>query len=128
MEVAKLILDYVSVLIWPVALLTIILWFRVPLGRVVERILSRSERIELEVGGQRLSIILGKEAVARREQAAAFVKGLDPPDQDKLATELGVPTGPGAVVNILTAISRAGTTKDFNVIAQQINVLFDKEI
>ncbi len=64
----------------------------------------------------------------RRKQAATFVKTLDQADLDILATALGEETGADALVAILTAISRASTAKGFDVIAQQINVLFDKGI
>ena len=87
MELAKLILNYAMVLVWPVTLLTIILWFRAPLGRVVERVLSRSEHIELEVGGQRLSIVLAKDAVREAIETAVSESGVeqDPKKLDEIA-------------------------------------------
>ena len=64
---------------------------------------------------------------ARREQAAAFVKRLGPADQDRLATELGVPTGTGALVNILRVISAAETDEAFNGFAEKLKELFNQE-
>ncbi len=71
---------------------------------------------------------VSKELQIRRKEAASFVKTLDPAELDTLATALGEQTGADALVAILTAISRASTVNDFDVIAQQINVLFDKGI
>jgi len=71
---------------------------------------------------------VAEELQIRRKAAAAFVKTLDPTELDTLATALGKTTGADALVAILTAISRASTAKAFDVIAQQINLLFDKGI
>ena len=71
---------------------------------------------------------VSKELQIRRRQAANFVKTLDQAKLDSLAVALGAKTGDEALVAILRAISQAQTAKDFDVIAQQINVLFDKEI
>lgn len=49
---------------------------------------------------------------ARREKAVAYVKTLDQNKLDTLAKSLGLPTGPDA----------------FDVIAQKLKILFDKEI
>ena len=65
---------------------------------------------------------------ARREQAAAFVKRLDAAAQDRLATELGVPTGTGALVNILRVISAAETDEAFNGFAEKVKELFNQEL
>lgn len=64
----------------------------------------------------------------RRIEAANFVKTLDQAKLDSLATALGAKTGEDALIEILRAISQAQKDNDFDVIAQQINVLFDKEI
>lgn len=70
------------------------------------------------------------ELQARRETAAAFVKTLvGKPDQlNALAKSLGLPTGPDALTEILTAISRAQSTKAFDLIAQKLKILFGKEV
>jgi hypothetical protein len=66
----------------------------------------------------------------RREKAAAFVKTLatDQNKLDALAKSLGVATGANALVDILTAISKASSTRAFDVIAQKLKILFNKEI
>ncbi len=61
---------------------------------------------------------------ARREKAAAYVKTLNQSQLDTLAKSLGIPTGPNALVGILTKIATAQTTKAFDVIAQKIKILF----
>lgn len=65
---------------------------------------------------------------ARREQAAAYAKTLNQNQLDALAKSLGLPTGPNALVDILTAISKAQSTKAFDIIAQKLKVLFNKEV
>jgi hypothetical protein len=65
---------------------------------------------------------------ARREQAAAFVKTLNQSQLDALAKSLGLSTGANAQVDILTAISKAQSTKGFDIIAQKLKVLFNKEV
>ncbi len=64
----------------------------------------------------------------RRESAAAFVKSLSREQLDLLAKALGVRTGADALADVLTAISRASSSRDFDLIAQKIKILFGKEI
>lgn len=64
----------------------------------------------------------------RREKAAAYVKDLNQKQLDSLAKSVGLRTGPDALEDILTAISKAQSTKAFEIIAQKLKILFNKEL
>lgn len=64
----------------------------------------------------------------RREQAADFVKTLNQTQLDQLAGALDLKTGAQALLDILTAISAAETAETFEVIAQQLKILFGKDV
>lgn len=67
-----------------------------------------------------------KDLQSRRENAAAFIKGLSPNDLDTLATAIDKEPGTNALLNILSAIAAADTTTSFEVINQKLNVLFGR--
>lgn len=71
--------------------------------------------------------VASPELQERREQAADFVKSLEPEQVDQLATELGLAPGPQALGDVLAAIARANTTESFEGIAQAIRILFGQE-
>jgi hypothetical protein len=63
----------------------------------------------------------------RREKMADYVKTLDQQKLDGIAKSIGVRSGDKALVDILTEISKAGTTKSFNILSQKIKILSGKE-
>lgn len=72
--------------------------------------------------------IASPELQVRRENAAAIVKGLSPADQRRLADSLGLESGPDPEGNLLDVISAATTVASFEVIAQRVKILFNKDV
>lgn len=68
------------------------------------------------------------ELQARREQAAAFVKTLDDNQLKTLAKSLNRSTKGDVLVTILDEIAAAQTFESFDIIAQKIKILFNKEV
>lgn len=63
---------------------------------------------------------------SRRENAAAFIKGLSPNDLDTLAITIDKEPGTNTLKNILLAIAATETTTSFEVINQKLKVLFGR--
>jgi hypothetical protein len=59
-EIAKLVLAFVSILIWPIVILCIGLRFRNSIDRMMDRISRESRQIDLEIGGQKISVKLAE--------------------------------------------------------------------
>ena len=63
MDIARLVLQFLAVLIWPALLLIFGFWFRDTIRRLLERILLEGKQIDVEIAGQKLSVVLAKEVV-----------------------------------------------------------------
>lgn len=63
-----------------------------------------------------------------RKALADYVKTLTPAELDTLAQALHKPTGPDALTEVLKSISAATTAAQVDAIAQQIRILFGKDI
>ena len=89
MNTLKLILDFVSNLIWPATVLIIVVSFRAPLSRIVDELLSRAEQIDANVGGQKISIKLAKGIVVKAIETAVSETEIEKRPQriDEIATE-----------------------------------------
>ncbi len=63
MEIAGIVLQYISVLIWPTVVLAFAFWFRDIIRKLLVRVLLESKQIDLQVAGQKVSVTLTKEVV-----------------------------------------------------------------
>jgi hypothetical protein len=64
----------------------------------------------------------------RREAAADFIKGLNQNDLNLLADALGEQRATDKLTAILLRISHAQSVEQFNLIANQLKLLFDQEV
>lgn len=71
--------------------------------------------------------VVAEDVQEKKEAVAAYIKTLSPTDADKLAAELGQPTGDDAAVSILKMIGPISTLSQLSVITDKIKVLFHKE-
>jgi hypothetical protein len=90
---------------------------------------AAAKKADVQLESLLIVVPVPPELQERRERAADFVKTLvNKADQlNALAKSLGLPTGPDALTEILTAISRAQSTKAFDIVAQKLKILFGKE-
>lgn len=88
MEVAQLVLQFVSVLIWPVLLLAFLAYFRRGLKGLLERVVRESRKIDFELAGQKVSVTLAKELVrgAIQEAVSEAPKAAGPERIDQIAS------------------------------------------
>ena len=70
MEVARLVLDYITVLIWPSVVISTAWFFRLQLSSLFDRVLHQSEQIDVEVAGQKVSIRLAEKVVQQALEAS----------------------------------------------------------
>jgi hypothetical protein len=63
MELADLILRYISTFIWPVIIVFVLVYFKTTIRSLLDRIIHNSSQINLEFGGQKVSVVLDKEVV-----------------------------------------------------------------
>ncbi len=77
MEIAKLILEYLKVLIWPILLFGLVVWLRVPFRSLWKRLARESRQLDIEFGGQKISVKLAErvfeeavDAITRSEPAS----------------------------------------------------------
>ena len=81
MEAAKLVLEYVDHLIWPVMILSVILWVRKPLRLLFDRLATNADRVDVQFGGQKISVALAERVVDHAVRTALEMnetKGMDP--------------------------------------------------
>lgn len=70
MEAAKLVLEYLRVLIWPLLLLGLLIWFRAPLKALWRRLERETRQLDVDIGGQKISVKLAERVLDEAVDAA----------------------------------------------------------
>ena len=87
---------------------------------------ATAAKIVAQSGELQIVNVAPKELQYRRAKASDFIKGLSINDLDTLATAMDKDPGANAISDILKAVGAANTTTSFEVINQQLEILFGR--